>query len=231
MLVQEYISASPAQKTPLPRIQVPTPHAVWVGKNPVPNHTPLDRLLADYAGLDRYKKSRLTPDQRQSLVYYHLELDLKNWTQREPSSSVRATQWFADLIALETFLVLERRWPRQNNRADREEFTEEEWRLAIWVRTQRIAIDQGRRCDYQIRRLDCVEGFQQHPLEDRWNRRLHEYRRFTLVHKRAPLLRSDDLGERSLAAWAAKQRLAYRSGTLARHRVDAATHLKHWTWG
>lgn len=197
----------------------------------MPHPTPLDRLHAEYAELDRQEPSRLTPDQRRSLVYYRHELELKRRTPSDSPAPVRVAKWFAGLIALENFVALERRWPRENNRADAEEFSDEERRLAIWVRTQRSAIDQGRRCEYQIRRLACVEGFRLRPLQDRWNHQLLEFHRFTDLHHRAPLLRSIDFIERSLAAWAAKQRFAYRNGTLPRRRIETLGHLDYWSWG
>lgn len=197
----------------------------------MPQPTPLDRLRAEYAELDRQKRSRLTPDQRRSLIYYSHELELESGVPSDCPAPLRVAKWFAGLIALENFVALERRWPRENNRADAAEFSDEERRLATWVRTQRSAIDQGRRCEYQIRRLVCVEGFRLRPLQDRWNQQLLEFHRFTDTHHRAPLLRSTDFMERRLAAWAAKQRFAYRNGALARRRIETLERLSYWSWG
>jgi len=144
---------------------------------------------------------------------------------------VHVANWFAGLISLENFVALERRWPRENNRAEAAEFSDEEKRLATWVRTQRSAIDQGRRCDYQIKRLSFIAGFRHRPLQDRWNHRLLEFHHFTDTHHRAPLLRSTDFMERSLAAWAAKQRFAYRNRTLSCRRIETLQRLSYWSWG
>lgn len=229
--MQEYIPAAPSQNQPLPRTKDPTPHVVWVGRNQVPQPTPLDRLHAEYAELDRQDPSRLTPDQRRSLIYYHYELELKLRTPSDSPAPVHVANWFAGLISLENFVALERRWPRENNRAEAAEFSDEEKRLATWVRTQRSAIDQGRRCDYQIKRLSFIAGFRHRPLQDRWNHRLLEFHHFTDTHHRAPLLRSTDFMERSLAAWAAKQRFAYRNRTLSCRRIETLQRLSYWSWG
>lgn len=204
---------------------------MWVGRAPVPHPTPLDRLRAECAKLDLRERSNLSADQRRSLIYFHFELDLNSCVANPSPASVRVVQWFAVLNSLENFIAREGRWPRENNRAEKDEISEEERRLASWVRTQRSAIDQGRRCGYQINRLACLEGFHHRPLQDRWNHHLHDFRRFTDTHHRAPSVRSTDVLEQRLAAWAAKQRFAYRNGALSFIRIETLERLNCWTWG
>jgi hypothetical protein len=197
----------------------------------VPHPTPVDRLRTEYTELDLRQRSNLSADQRRSLIYFHYELDLNSRVPNPSPAPVRVVQWFAALNFLENFIAREGRWPRENNRAERDEISEEERRLAIWVRSQRSAIDHGRRCEYQIKRLACIQGFHHHPLQDRWNHHLHDFRRFTDTHHRAPSVRSTDVLEQKLAEWAAKQRFAYRDGTLSHSRIETLERLSYWTWG
>ena len=102
---------------------------------------------------------------------------------------------------------------------------------ATWVRTQRTAADGGLRCDYQLRRLAYVPGFHLLPLGDEWYQHVIDQQHYTDTHRRAPRLLSDDPTERSLAGFAAKQRLAYRRGRLAPRRIAMLERLDFWTWG
>ena len=191
----------------------------------------LDQLHADYATLALRPPGALSPDHRRSLLFYRGELALLTHTPPLSQTPIRVIEWLQTLTALKAFITRETRWPRENRRLDRAAITAEERRLATWVRTQRTAANGGVRCDYQLRRLACVPGFHGHPLDDQWSQRIIDHQHFTDTNRRAPLLRSDDPTERSLAAFAAKQRLAYRRGQLSPRRIAMLERLPHFTWG
>ena len=199
-------------------------------RNRVPALNGLDQLHADYATLALRPPGALSPGRRRSLLFYRGELALLTHTPTPPQTPILVIRWLQTLAALEAFISRETRWPRENRRLDRAAITAEERRLAIWVRTQRTAADGGVRCDYQLRRLACVPGFHRHPLDDRWYQHVIDHQHFTDTQRRAPLLRSDDSAERSLAAFAAKQRLAYRQGQLLPRRIEILERLPYFTW-
>jgi hypothetical protein len=139
--------------------------------------------------------------------------------------------WFASVHRLEVFVRAQGRLPRENNRSGGAMISPEERTLATWVRTERTATDLGRRSDYQRKRLVCVPGYRENPLEDRWNERYFEYEKLLEDLGFPPLLSSPNSTEKSLSAWAAKQRLSYRKGTLPARRIRLLQGLPVWTWG
>jgi hypothetical protein len=197
----------------------------------VPTLNAIDQLHADYATHARRPPAALTPDRRRSLLFYRGELALLARTPVPPQTPARVLRWLQTLTALEAFISRETRWPRENRRLDRAAITAEERHLATWVRTQRTAVDGGVRCDYQLRRLASIPGFHLHPLAEQWYRHATGYQHFTLTHRRAPLLRGDGPTERSLARFAAKQRLSYRRGRLSPDRIATLESLYFWSWG
>ena len=192
---------------------------------------PIDLLRMAYADLAERPSTRLTADQRRSLIFFNFEMALIENRDTTASVPARVIQWTSALHQLQAFVARNGRWPRENNRAEGSTISPIERRLATWVRTQRSAADLGRRCDYQLRRLSCVDDYHARPLDDRWNDQYVEYQRFTLTNNRAPLLSSTDRAEKKLAAWAAKQRFAYRNHRLVRRRIDLLSGLPMWTWG
>ena len=197
----------------------------------MPTLNTLEQLHADYAAFAQRPPAALTPDRRRSLLFYQGELALLTHTPPPPQTPTRVIQWLQSVAELEAFIARENRWPRENQRLPTGAITVEERHLATWVRTQRTAANGGVRCDYQLRRLACVPGFHGHPLDDQWSQRIIDHQHFTDTNRRAPLLRSDDPTERSLAAFAAKQRLAYRRGQLSPRRIAMLERLPHFTWG
>ena len=197
----------------------------------MPLLTPLDQLRAVFAAHTRRPPNSMSIDQRRSVAFYIAEAALIARIEVPPLTPSRTLQWLRALADLEAFLAREGKWPRENNRLERNAISEGERRLAGWVRTQRAAADQGRRCEYQLRRLECVPGFQQHPLDERWDQNVLALQQFITDHCRAPVIRSDDPVERRLAAFAAKQRLAHRRGTLLPSRILSLERLELWTWG
>jgi hypothetical protein len=170
-------------------------------------------------------------DQRRSVTFYLAEATLVAGIEVPPLTPARTIQWLRSLADLEVFLAREGRWPRENNRLERNAISQEERRLAVWVRTQRATANDGQLCEYQLRRLKCVPGFQQRPLDQRWDQNVLALQKFVADHRRAPAIRSDDPVERRLAAFAAKQRIAYRRGTLVPTRKSSLERLEFWTWG
>ena len=192
---------------------------------------PIDLLRMAYADLAERPSTRLTADQRRSLIFFNFEMALIENRDTAASVPARVIQWTSTLHQLQAFVASNGRWPRENNRAEGSTISPIERRLATWVRTQRSAADLGRRCDYQLRRLSCVDGYHARPLDDRWNDQYVEYQRFTLTNNRAPLLSSTDRAEKKLAAWAAKQRLRHRRGRLPVDRVSTLETMYIWGWG
>ena len=197
----------------------------------MPHLTPLDQLRADFAALTHRSPNSMSIDQRRSVTFYLAECAVLAGIEVAPLTPTRTLQWLHALADLEVFLARERRWPRENNRLDRNAISEGERRLAVWVRTQRAAADQGQRCQYQLRRLECVPGFQQHPLDERWDQNVLALQQFIANHCRAPVIRSDDPAERSLAGFAAKQRLAYRRERLTPRQIVTLERVDFWSWG
>ena len=207
------------------------PHAVWPDRIPVPHPTPIDQLLSAYTELAQRPPKRLTPDRSRSLIFFTYEQTLASGSGCPDLVPSRVIQWTTALHALEAFVAQNARWPRENNRAKGSTITPDERRLATWVRSQRSAADRGRRCTYQLDRLACIPGYRDRPLEDRWNAKLLGYQGFLLQHNRAPVVSSVSNAEKRLAAWAAKQRFAYRNRRLAARRISLLGQLPLWTWG
>ena len=197
----------------------------------MPTPTALEQLHADYAAFAQRPPTALTPDRRRSLLFYQGELALLTHKPPPPQTPTRVIQWLQSVAELEAFIARETRWPRENRRLPTGAITVEERHLATWVRTQRTAAHRGVRCDYQLRRLACVQGFYLHPLAEQWHRQVTEYQCFTDTWRQAPLLRGDDLTERRLAGFAAKQRLAYRRGRLSARQIATLERLDFWSWG
>jgi len=216
----------------LPRMSFPVPHAVRAGKMLMTEPNALSTLHAEYAQLRRLGSDELTDDQARSLSYFVRELQLRD---ARPSDAAPVpddiTTWIQNVFALEDFVARVRRMPRENRRLQAGSISAEEKALTRFIRAQRRRFTEARLCTYQERRLAAIEGFSFHPNDDRWFEHFREYRKFTVENRRVPRYRSDVDGERALAAWAAKQRLAYRQGRLPRERVTALNRVAFWTWG
>jgi hypothetical protein len=193
--------------------------------------TALDRLHAEYAALAKHSSSRPSADLHRSLIFYWYEIHDQAPTGPVVAPAIRMVGWFASVHRLEVFVRAQGRLPRENNRSGGATISPEERTLATWVRTERTATDLGRRSDYQRKRLVCVPGYRENPLEDRWNERYFEYEKLLEDLGFPPLLSSPNSTEKSLSAWAAKQRLSYRKGTLPARRIRLLQGLPVWTWG
>jgi hypothetical protein len=191
----------------------------------------LELLHAEYAQLAQRNPATLNRDQRRSLSYYRAELAHDAASAVTEGGFERAAVWILNMFDLERFIDAEGRWPRENNRVPKSGISAAERRLASWVRRQRQAAAAGRLCSYQVARLRCVPGYAAQPIEDRWDAQFRAYQRFIADQRRAPRLRSSDRLERSLAGWAAKQRLQRRAGRLPVQRANALESLTLWAWG
>jgi hypothetical protein len=136
------------------------------------------------------------------------------------SEELRVVRWLSKMLQLEQFVEREGRLPRENRRLARDKITEEERSLADWMRYQRRPASVQRHSEYQTLRLQHLPGFKWEPKEQHWDGVLQSFSRFVLQHGRAPRYRTDDRCEKSLAAWAAKQRYAMRAGKLSSARVE-----------
>ncbi|WP_157157597.1 helicase associated domain-containing protein [Diaminobutyricimonas sp. LJ205] len=190
--------------------------------------TPLGRLHAKYAEISLRDDRDLTPDDRRSLLYYRADITPE---QSSMESGSGPALWVRRIRELDAFVARAGRMPRENNRLPRAHISVAERRAAAWVRDQRKAIGLQQLVSYQIERLDCVPGYSHSPLDERWNARRDTYRDFTVTRGHAPAYRSIDQAERSLAAWADKQRMYYWKKTLPDRRVRSLEQLPTWTWG
>jgi hypothetical protein len=197
----------------------------------MPAQTPVELLHAEYAQLRHQPPSTLTADQRRSLTFYNGEMESRSAGEIPDTVPRDVAVWIRNLVALESFVRGQGRGPRENRRLPEGAISTEEKQRTHSVRAQRRAFAAGRLCTYQVQRLLCVPGFSFHPLKDVWQANCAAYADFTATHGDAPKLRSTDPSERALARWAAKARLAYRSGTLPADRVETLTALDFWTWG
>ena len=188
---------------------------------------PLAALQADYAALEASPPAHLNSDQRRSLIYYRAERAIAS----PGEVPFRTTQWLVDLHDLEAFIAKEGRSPRENNRLRRGEIGDRERHLADWVRSQRRALGDGKRCEYQRRRLACVPAFNPDPIQERWLEVRDAYQAFLSSTGRPPSARGADQTERTLAMWAAKQRSAHRRGPLTATRTASLEMLTMWGWG
>ncbi|QYF74877.1 helicase associated domain-containing protein [Cryobacterium sp. PAMC25264] len=193
--------------------------------------SPLEQLHVEYRQLQRQRPSRLTQDHVTSLTFFTAD---PTWRESGeiPARAPRGVMgWIHSVLALEDFVEREGRLPRENRRLPAGTISIEEKQRCNSVRAQRRAFAAGRLCSYQVQRLQCIDGFTFQPVEDAWQAHYDAYSRFTATHGDAPKLRSEMETERALARWAAKTRLAYRSGRLAPARVVALNALSFWTWG
>lgn len=197
----------------------------------MPNPSPLQRLHAVYAELDKKNATSLSDDERRSLRYLHADLaeDARS-SDRVPTRD-RVASWIRDLHDVEHFIDEHGRCPRENNRRASDEIDPVEQHFFNWLRYQRrLALNSGH-CSYQRDRLDLVPGYSESPLDQQWTDNFDAYRAFLQAHNTVPLLSSNDAGERHLAAWAAKQRLRHRRGRLPVDRVSTLETLEIWGWG
>ncbi|WP_166879103.1 helicase associated domain-containing protein [Salinibacterium sp. ZJ450] len=188
-------------------------------------------LYEEYTDLARRENARLEPGENRSLRIYLAEAQLRTLgVEAHYRPGKRDTAWAKRVLELETFVGTQKRLPRENNRQPGA-VPPQEMMLVHWIRNQRKAYTEGRLCDYQVRRLECVPGFSWAPLTEAWEDRLAAYEQFITLNHRAPALRSTDPAESTLAAWAAKQRFARRNGRLNEERTNALSNLPFWTWG
>lgn len=188
-------------------------------------------LHAKYARLADRPIALLTDDDRRSFAYYQAELAAGPTLADQEPAPTQILAWVQGVKMLETFCAREGRMPRENRRLAAGVISEEERVLANRIRGLRRSYDAGRLCRYQVERLECIPGFVWHPLEDQWHAAFLEYRNFTELNMDVPKIRSGKPAERRLAAWAAKNRLAYRVGSLSPKRVSRLNGLSFWTWG
>ncbi|TQO22276.1 hypothetical protein [Paramicrobacterium agarici] len=171
---------------------------------------------------DRYAHlARVDPDADPLSVLYY-RADIAGDQSAEPS--LRITAWTRNVHALERFIQWHGRHPRENRRVRVDPL---EQRLADWVRFQRRAATREGHCEYQRLRLETIHGWRWSPVNENWMANADAYRVFLGVHQRPPRYRAADLAERSLAAWAAKQRLRYRrQSRFSEDEIQILTRLK-----
>jgi hypothetical protein len=199
------------------------------GKVTMPQSECLLALHAEYRSLANAQVRWPSDDLVQSLRYY--EADVAFATEGiDLSPKGRVAVWVRNVYALEDFIETTGHFPQDNRRRPVTNFTPEHLRLISWVGTQRRATLSGLRCTYQLRRLDVVPGYAASSVDGRWNVMFERYRAW-IETAPAPRYRSPDAEERSLANWGAKQRVAYRRGTLDSSRVEKLEQLRIWGWG
>ncbi|WP_091180720.1 hypothetical protein [Paramicrobacterium humi] len=128
----------------------------------------------------------------------------------------RVREWIRRVNDLDAFLAGHGRLPRERG----EHTSAAEAALAGWVRYQRRAATRAQHCVYQQRRLELVPGFSWDPRRDAQLAHERDYLEFFTGHGQAPSYRSAEAGERRLADWAAKRRMAARRGDLSAEEVE-----------
>jgi len=101
----------------------------------------------------------------------------------------------------------------------------EERRLGGWVRYQRRREERGLLPAWQRELLDQMPEFSWDPLGDQWDEWLEKLQTFLKEERRMPRYRTNNTGERALAAWVHKQRFFFRQGSLTPARVAALRSL------
>ena len=186
-------------------------------------HNSLTALFQEYADLQSQSVPPLTADQQRSLLYFRAEQAMTD--HGTPMPRDRVGRWVHHLVRAVEFTHRTEHLPRENNRAADGEIGDEERMLADWLRYQRRPATRALHCDYQRRRLECVQGFSWDPHGERWNATYAQFVDFVEEQRRAPRYRSTDLHERAIAAWAAKQRHLIRRGALSQDRAQKLDQL------
>ena len=185
----------------------------------------LDSLIAHYTdGLP----AKPTPDDIRSARYAAVEAALLAGvvpTER----SIHIVTWVNRARELHSFVNVQGRHPRENNRAAGGAIPQSERALHEWVRDQRRP-NTHKRSTYQRLRLQLIPGFSWDPHKDAWQVQLKRYRAFVELHRRAPRARSADPAERALADWAARQRRLHRSKRLGTDHEKTLRSLPIWAW-
>lgn len=101
----------------------------------------------------------------------------------------------------------------------------EENKLAGWVRYQRRRAERGTLPAWQRELLDQVKEFSWDPFGDQWDAWFDALRSFLEAKKRVPRYRTEEAGERALAAWVHKQRYLHGQGSLTPDRAMALRSL------
>lgn len=178
------------------------------------------RLIAQLQNLENLENRdprTLSKDLRNSLTCWQIERRLRSGLPADPNQSRRLSTWITTLLDVDAFVAVRGVLPRENNRKRQDP---EEARLAFWLRYQRRRAIAGDLCTYQQLSLDALTGFSWAPVDDAWDANFVAYERFLDRERRAPRYRATDLGERRLAAWAAKQRHAAKRGRLDEARTE-----------
>lgn len=191
----------------------------------------LHALNDDYQQLTTRDPGSLTEDEARSIRYFRTEQSIAAGGTPSTATSSRVLGWVTSVRAVDDFIAAVGRLPRENNRVRRAEVSAVERVLVEWLRYQRRPRTRETHCDYQRRRLEAFPGFLWDPIADRWSETFRAYELFLHQHRRAPSVRAADPVERSLAAWASKQRHLRRRGQLDPARESALTRLPIWAWG
>ena len=185
-----------------------------------------DKLSAHFTKLVTSPESK-TDDDLRSLRYF--DVDSAHDEDRVASDpSPRIHDWIDKVRRLEHFICAEGRLPVENRRKERSEISDEERTLAQWKGDQLRAARRTPLCNYQIQRLEGLEGFRWTPLEDRWDEQFAYYEAFATA-RQVPRYRAGGT-ERQVARWAQRQRDQYRRGALPQSRIDRLEATRFWTW-
>lgn len=185
----------------------------------------LRSLIAHYTdGLP----NKPNPDDIRSARYAAVEAVLRAGvvpTER----SIHIINWVHRARELDSFVTVQGRHPRENNRAGAGVIPRSESALHEWVRDQRRP-NTHKRTTFQRLRLELIPGFSWAPHEDAWQVQLKRYHAFVDLNGCAPRARSADAAERALADWAARQRHRHRNNRLSSGQEEALLSLPIWTW-
>ena len=187
--------------------------------------------LDSYEALALRGEATLTRDEKLSLLYFLTYMELRQNPLAFPDSRDRVVLWVRRALEVEAALIRDSRFPVENNRRPASAETRSEHVLSSWDRYERKSETRARRCGFQREWLMNLPSNRMINRKRRWAMRRRMYSAFLVRCGRAPRYRSEDPREKSLAAWAAKQRMQYQAERLSAKQVASLERLASWSWG
>jgi superfamily II DNA or RNA helicase/alkylated DNA repair dioxygenase AlkB len=170
-------------------------------------------LLAAWIGNQRqaWKRNKLSLERVQRLE------SIPDW-----SWDLLIDTWNQNFEAVRVFRNKHKRWPARGA-------SDEEGRLAVWFKSQRIPRRRDRLSPERIKLLEGLPGWSWDLSEDKWNQNFEAVRVFRNKHKRWPAQRAS-CEEGLLAAWIGNQRQAWKNNKIATERIKLLEGLPGWVW-
>ena len=165
----------------------------------IPDDYPNAEFLLRWIILQRERRSkgRLTAEQKQLLDKIEFP-----WDQKEA-------------IWIRTYRILKKTpgWIPSSDSSDPEEY-----RISLWIRTQRQYKKNGKLSEEKIRSLDGI-GFWWIAHDVKWEMQFEDLKTFVKKHNRLPQRQPDLRKEYLLCAWYTNQKKTARQGVLSADRL------------